>query len=95
MKTMKQESTGRRTNALMVDKCKQEWKCYGCGENGQFQRDCKYGGQTKSGRQSRGRRGTRFNHYRGRSSNCQGQQVHCSYAKHEGKKEEANAWLTR
>lgn len=97
MKNMKQEYPGKKTNAFMVEKNKQEWKCYGCGENGHFQRDCKNGGsQNKNGRQSRGQTGNwRGNQYGSRGNNFRGQQGHCSYAKHEGNKEEASAWLKK
>lgn len=66
----KEKLTEKKSNVFAASKTRQERRCYGCGEKGHLQRDCKNGGQSANSqstwRSPRGRRG-RGNDVRGRS----------------------------
>lgn len=71
MKITKDENPGRKSNVFMVNKSQQNWTCYGCGEAGHIQRNCRNNKQASDDqrwRSSRGRQGTGRGVYRGRGS---------------------------
>lgn len=97
LKNRKDESSGRKSNAFMVDKNKQERTCFNCGEAGHIRKDCKYGRQVANTRgawrSSRGRQFGRRNYVRGHGSQ-RGGSTH--RVNQQGQKNEENnsAWVT-
>lgn len=106
MKNQKDENSGRKSNAFVADRSRQDRTCFLCGEFGHIQRDCKKGGQAASARGTwrspRGRRGFGRGNSRGRG-NFRGQFTGSGYANQQGvsahradQREDkgAGAWLT-
>lgn len=101
LKNQKDESSGRKSNVFTAKKGRQNRTCYGCGEAGHLQKDCKYDGQASGSRgtwrSSRGRQGAgRGNYVRARGnygSHQRSGSVH--RANQQQKNENKNsAWVT-
>lgn len=101
LKNQKEENSGKKSNAFVVNKSRQDRVCYGCGEAGHIQKDCKFGGQASGSRgtwrSTRGRQGTgRWNSFRGRGSfrGQRGTSVHRANQEQVSKEEKNSAWVT-